>query len=251
MSRWRHGKEGHAAEHPTCCGEWWNWRHKGSEEEVNVSRLYYHLGPCDAWRCAATEDHVQVCDATTAGVRVDDRSPCYHWRPYGYPRFALPTETMVMFASKGHAVNQGIWPKLQPRARFESVALLNEDAHGLCYHWEYSRDLAWHLRPHWCLRPMLSPEPYRLSWIACAAGYSPRAMVTSEPKLQLKIMSVPIVLPQLGFVLMSMTHVNPEDHGRAGPDCLGTRELILLLASCLSGRASHLSEKWSQCLSTG
>lgn len=58
--------------------------------------------------------------------------------------------------------------------------------------------------------------------------------VMSGPVLPLRAMSGSVALPKLGSVLMSVTHITTGGHGIAGPGGLGTRELVLPLASCLN-----------------
>lgn len=42
-------ERGKEMERFVCCGERWNWRRHGNEEEASVRGLHLHLRPCDVW----------------------------------------------------------------------------------------------------------------------------------------------------------------------------------------------------------
>ena len=52
-------------------------------------------------------------------------------------------------------------------------------------------------------------ERNRLMWMACLP---PRVRVTTGPRLLLRAMSVSVLLPQRGYVLISMARVATKDH---------------------------------------
>lgn len=65
-----------------------------------------------------------------------------------------------------------------------------------------------HLEPCWCLRVMLQPGPCRPEWLVLLHN----AMVTSEPELQIRAMSVLMALLQLGFMLVLEASATIEGH---------------------------------------
>lgn len=83
-----------------------------------------------------------------------------------------------------------------------------------------THSLGQHLRPCWSLRVKLPLGPYKPEWPALP----PRVVALSESKLQLRVMSGFVTLPQSGSVLISMASIIIEGQADArGLGCyLGT-----------------------------
>lgn len=152
----------------------------------------------DIWPGAATG----ICDPAMARLWIDTCISCCHQGSCRGPHFELIPEAMLVFEGQ-----IAVWA-IQP-GRHELWSRVMSGSMALLQPW---------------LRLPLKIEWMPMVWVAnvspgavgpCQSGWSAmptRAMMISGPGLLPRTIFVSVVLPQTGYVLMSMAHVVTQGH---------------------------------------
>lgn len=190
-----------------CCGKRQNSISEGNKEQAGR-----HLGQGGIWSQDGAKEHVwvlQLCSVLTSVNYVTTKG---HKDAMGWTATCGHVGVWGSCRCWGHAdlSSQGL-DAIQAWVSAKAHVYRNQ---GLCWS-SWLQYVAWglgcHLRPRGYVRIVMQPGPYRSEW----PWVSRSAMMISRSKLQLKVMSVSMFLPQPRSVLMSVGLDAVKEHANA------------------------------------